>query len=97
MGAQKGAQIGAEVGFYQGFANSCLTLLLPGLKEGGKSKAKAQRAVEDLLKAAETFPAENDKEEGAEDRLTDMRTKFRLICSLLKLKTGEGSPANSSW
>ena len=98
LGAQKGAQIGAEVGFYLGFAESCTSQLLPGIKEGGKTKVRAEKAVEELRAAATDFPAENDKEEGVEGRLVDMRTKFRLICSLLKLKTGETSPATAaSW
>ena len=75
LGFQKGVEIGEEVGFYEGFAAV------------GEKREKVLRQLERLLGLAETFPANNIQELDILDRLLALRAKFKIVCSLLKVKS----------
>jgi hypothetical protein len=88
LGAQKGVEIGEEVGFYAGFATAWIQILE---EEAGSaaSGGKQQKIVSQLKKLsalAETFPSTNIRDVDILDRLLALRAKFKLVCSLLKVK-----------
>lgn len=92
LGSERGTQIGSEIGFYSGFvAEYKLHYLEPKDKKSEKI-ISVLRKIETLVTE---FPAYNSKE-GFEEKLEDIRAKFKLLCSLLKISS-EFSTSRSSW
>ena len=90
LGFQKGVEIGEEVGFYEGFAAAWIQSVQSGdcaAAAGGEKREKVLRQLERLLGLAETFPANNIQELDILDRLLALRAKFKIVCSLLKVKS----------
>jgi hypothetical protein len=94
LGSQKGVEIGAEVGFYAGFAAGWIESLEPAAEDstaaaGGGGVEKRQKVagqLRKLLALAEAFPADNIRDLDILDRLLALRAKFKIVCSLLKVR-----------
>ncbi len=93
LGSQKGVEIGAEVGFYAGFAAGWIESLEPAAEDstaaaggGGEKRQKVAGQLRKLLALAEAFPADNIRDLDILDRLLALRAKFKIVCSLLKVR-----------
>ncbi len=102
MGRVKGAQVGREVGFYLGFARA--TLEREGKHDGSKKKSqeRLEKALKSLVEMAEAFPEENCKDGSAQERLEEMRAKFKMCCTYMGVKTenvlgGDVAKGGISW
>ena len=81
LGRQQGEVIGTEIGFYLGF----LAQFRPVYAEQTDRKSeKIKSALDKLERLCGEFPQYNSSE-GFEDKLEEIRAKFRLLCSLLKI------------
>ena len=81
LGRQQGEVIGTEIGFYLGF----LAQFRPDYAEQTDRKSeKIKSALDKLERLCGEFPQYNSSE-GFEDKLEEIRAKFRLLCSLLKI------------
>jgi hypothetical protein len=91
LGSKKGVEIGAEVGFYAGFAAGWIESLEPAAEDskaagGGEKRQKVAGQLRKLLALAEAFPADNIRDLDILDRLLALRAKFKIVCSLLKVR-----------
>jgi hypothetical protein len=93
LGSQKGVEIGAEVGFYAGFAAAWIERLEPAAEDstvaaggGGEKRQKVAGQLRKLLALAESIPADNIRDLDILDRLLALRAKFKIVCSLLKVR-----------
>ena len=91
LGRQQGQLIGTEIGFYLGF----LAQFRPVYSEQTDKKSeKIKSALDKLDRLCGEFPRYNTSE-GFEDKLEEIRAKFRLVCSLLKISPDLGD--SSRW
>jgi hypothetical protein len=93
LGSQKGVEIGAEVGFYAGFAAAWIETLESAAEDstgaaggGGEKRQKVAGQLRKLLALAEAFPADNIRDLDILDRLLALRAKFKIVCSVLKVR-----------
>ena len=89
LGRQQGQLVGTEIGFYFGF----LAQFRPVYSEQTDKKSeKIKSALDKLERLCGEFPQYNTTE-GFQDKLEEIRAKFRLLCSLLKIspEVGESS------
>jgi len=93
LGRERGGKIGTEIGFYLGFVEVWREIYREE-DVGERRKEKVLLALQKLEKEAITFPRVNSKEELAE-RLDQVRAKFRLLCSLLKVNSDFSSSSNT--
>ena len=95
LGREKGWEIGAEIGFYLGFVRE---LKLKNTENTGDSK-RSQRiseAARKLEEAAKSFPLVNCKED-LTAHLDSVRSRFKLLCSLLKISSDFESSSKKNW
>ena len=91
LGRKQGQLIGTEVGFYLGF----LAQFRPVYSEQTDKKSeKIKSALDKLDRLCGEFPRYNTSE-GFEDKLEEIRAKFRVLCSLLKISPEVGD--SSRW
>ena len=103
LGWVKGKQIGAEIGFYTGFVSTYRLKINSEISENSaNSEAAAKKKTDKILAALnklETltveFPDYNSKE-GFEEKLEEIRAKFKLVCSLLKISS-EFGVSQTTW
>ena len=81
LGSKQGELIGTEIGFYLGF----LAQFKPVYSEQTDKKSeKIKSALSKLERLCGEFPRYNSSD-GFEEKLEEIRAKFRLLCSLLKI------------
>ena len=89
LGRQQGQLIGTEVGFYLGF----LAEFKPRYTETKDKKSeKIKSSLDKLERLCGEFPKYNSSE-GFQDKLEEIRAKFRLVCSPLKISPEFGDSA----
>jgi len=93
LGLEKGSEFGQELGFYKGFAEAWIQHLQAD-KEDKHNRALTQLAK--LVKNIENFPCLNDPEVDVGPILSDIRSRFKTVCSLLGIKQ-ENSNSEISW
>ncbi|XP_045195550.2 protein LTO1 homolog [Mercenaria mercenaria] len=91
LGWEKGAAIGSEVGFYAGFAKSLLEEMLN--KED--SKPRVVKTLERIVKAAEDFPLSDPLHPDLQNKLEEIRTKFKQVCAQLGIKQEASSSSEN--
>jgi len=94
LGTEKGGKIGSEIGFYLGFVEQWKELYEEE-KVVDKRREKVVQALEKLELLANNFPRVNSKEELG-SKLEEVRAKFKLLCSLVKINS-DFSNSSSSW
>jgi len=93
LGSERGKKIGSEIGFYLGFVEQWRKFYLT---ESGDQhrREKVLSALNKLEKAAVDFPHFNSREE-LSVKLDSIRSKFKLVCSLLKINSVFGD--SNTW
>ncbi|XP_044757291.1 protein LTO1 homolog [Coccinella septempunctata] len=82
LGYHRGAEIGAELGYYSSF----LTFFLKSSKDKGIDLPdKVQKTLTILQDLIEKFPHDNDDNTDLKESLNNIRVKFKLFCSLVKI------------
>ena len=81
LGRKQGQLIGTEIGFYIGFVTEFKPLYC---ETKDKKSEKIKSVLEKLERLCGEFPTYNSSE-GFQDKLEEIRAKFRLVCSLLKI------------
>ena len=81
LGRKQGQLIGTEIGFYIGFVTEFKPLYC---ETKDKKSEKIKSVLEKLERLCDEFPTYNSSE-GFQDKLEEIRAKFRLLCSLLKI------------
>ncbi|XP_025832333.1 protein ORAOV1 homolog [Agrilus planipennis] len=84
LGYHRGAELGAELGYY----SAVIEVYLEQIKQGFECPASVNiiKNIETLKEAIDSFPTSNIQSEdilGLADRI---RTLFKKVCALLKLK-----------
>ena len=93
LGLEKGRQIGSEIGFYIGFVSEYRKQFSEPASD--KRTEKILTALNKLDTLTSEFPDYNCKE-GFEEKLEEIRAKFKQLCSLLKINS-EFSPSQTNW
>jgi len=94
LGTEQGGKIGSEIGFYLGFVEQWKELYEEE-KVVDKRREKVLLALEKLELVANNFPQINSKEELG-NKLEEVRAKFKLLCSLLKINS-DFSHSSNTW
>jgi HUS1 checkpoint protein len=94
LGRQRGAEVGREVGFYLGFAEELTSAHSDQSDE--KKTAKISIALHKLLELIEAFPEDNSKEEDIAAKLEQIRARFKVVCSLLKVSLEPGTAGGAA-
>ena len=81
LGEKQGQLIGTEIGFYLGFLAEFKPLYS---QSKDKKSEKIKSVLEKLERLCGEFPTYNSSE-GFQDKLEEIRAKFRVLCSLLKI------------
>ena len=81
LGRQQGKLIGTEIGFYLGFVAEFKSAYTEQID---KKSEKIKSSLDKLERLCSQFPNYNSSE-GFQDKLEEIRAKFRLVCSLLKI------------
>lgn len=92
LGYTKGKQIGTEIGFYAGFVEEYKQIYK---KPETKKEEKIVSALNKLDNLLSAFPDYNCQE-NFEEKLEEIRAKFKLIGSLLKISS-EFNLNTTSW
>ncbi|KAK9874677.1 hypothetical protein WA026_005497 [Henosepilachna vigintioctopunctata] len=82
LGYHRGAEIGAELGFYYSFINHYIET---HQSERAQISDKLSKTISSLKDSIEKFPHNNDENTDLKDSLSNIRVKFKLVCSLLKV------------
>ena len=93
LGRDRGHQIGAEIGFYVGFVEEFKQV---HSNPGNKKEEKIVSALNKLEILLAAFPDYNCQEENFEEKLEEIRAKFKLLGSLLKISS-EFNLNTTSW
>ena len=94
LGRQRGDKVGQEIGFYLGFGEEWSEAYRD--RPSDKKTDKISVALKKLLELVEAFPEENSKEDDFAVKLDQIRAKFKVLCSLLKINSEYG-PTAASW
>jgi len=92
LGRDRGKQIGQEIGFYKGFVAEFKTQVTD---KSDKKSEKILNVIRKIETLTNEFPEYNCKE-GFEEKLEELRAKFKLLCSLLKINS-EFNLNKTSW
>ena len=92
LGRDRGRQIGTEIGFYIGFVSEYKSKYSA---PKDKKSEKILSVINKILTLTSEFPDYNCKE-GFEEKLEEIRAKFKLLCSLLKINS-EFTLTSTSW
>ena len=92
LGRERGKQIGTEIGFYIGFVTEYRSKYSD---PKDKKSEKIVSVINKILVLTSEFPDYNCKE-GFEEKLEEIRAKFKLLCSLLKINS-EFNLNTTSW
>lgn len=82
LGYHRGAEIGAEIGYYIGVTETYLKYYSTDLDSQPEKNLKALESLKQLLTI---FPNHNDPNVDLAELLSNIRAKFKKICSLLKV------------
>uniref|UniRef100_A0A8D8LMN4 Oral cancer-overexpressed protein 1 n=1 Tax=Cacopsylla melanoneura TaxID=428564 RepID=A0A8D8LMN4_9HEMI len=85
LGYHKGAQLGAELGFYKGVVESYLALNSKGALVLSEKIITLLVKVKDLI---DKFPKANIEDQDLLDLNSNIRVKYKKVCSLLKIDGG---------
>lgn len=98
LGVKKAFEIGSEIGFFESFANVWIKLVEA---DSDKKNEKVRKELKKLKDLAEKVSDQNSKDEESESDvwsdLNLMRSKYRMICKLLKLETVDTKAKEISW
>lgn len=84
QGFEEGSKRGSEIGFYRGYTMTWIQLIeSDSLRKTSKS-TKILSKLNEVLQLVEDFPKTN--ETFCEEKLSDIRAKFKQSTSLLNLK-----------
>lgn len=82
LGYHRGAEIGAELGYYSSF----IEYYQNSIKERSVDKPeKVLKTLVTLQALIGNFPQDNDENTDLKESLNEIRVKFKLFCSLLKI------------
>ena len=95
LGCKKGREIGEEIGYYQGFCRAWRTS--PASKVSTAKEKKTELTLTKLTDLLDKFPDTNLKDEDVNQRLLEIRAKFKLACTLLNLKPELPGDSVISW
>lgn len=85
QGFEEGSKRGSEIGFYRGYTMTWIQLIQSDSSRQKTNKSnKILSKLSEVLKLVEDFPKTN--ETFCEEKLTDIRAKFKQSTSLLNLK-----------
>ena len=93
LGRDRGRIIGTEIGFYEGFVEEYKQIYKQPENKKEEKIVSALNKLENLLSA---FPDYNSQEENFEEKLEEIRAKFKLLGSLLKISS-EFNLNTTSW
>ncbi|KAI5748032.1 hypothetical protein M8J77_021115 [Diaphorina citri] len=85
LGYHKGAQLGAELGFYKGVVESYLAL---NVKQELILSEKIITLLEKIKDLISKFPRENTEDDDLLELTSNIRVKYKKVCSLLKIDGG---------
>ena len=83
LGRDRGKQIGTEIGFYEGFVEEYKQIYK---QPGNKKEERIVSALSKLENLLSAFPDYNCQE-NFEEKLEEIRAKFKLLGSLLKISS----------
>lgn len=84
QGCEEGSKRGSEIGFYRGYTMTCIQLIESNSLRKTTKSTKILGKLNEVLRLVEDFPKTN--ETFCEEKLSDIRTKFKQSTSLLNLK-----------
>lgn len=83
VGLKTGFELGEEIGFFRGCVDIWNAVLQ---KEPSAFSPRAQRNIRVFDKQLQDYPLQNPQDERLQDSLDSLRSKFRLIMSLLSIQ-----------
>jgi len=83
-GYDEGQRVGSEVGLYRGYTIAWIQLLQSTSSPLNTKSSKTLNKLEEVLKLVENFP--NDNGALCEEKLLQLRTKFKRLASLFNLR-----------
>jgi hypothetical protein len=83
VGLKTGFELGEEIGFFRGCVDIWNAVLH---KEPSVFSPRAQRNIRVFDKQLQDYPLQNPQDERLQDSLDSLRSKFRLIMSLLSIQ-----------
>ena len=83
LGLENGREIGREIGFYIGFVEMWLSLS----QYDQSIKKRTEKILYQLKDMLNGFPLSSPEDITMQDKLTDIRAKFKQVSSVLKLPT----------
>eukprot|EP00890_Picochlorum_soloecismus_P002463 jgi/Picsp_1/3217/NSC_06057-R1_protein len=99
LGLQKGFQMGYELGFYAGCVHMWQQVdaaypesLLPS--ESTLLGGKVRKAISALEKSLKEFPFKNPRDGHLQAKMDSIRSKFKLVVSMLKIRDPYDEPNN---
>lgn len=84
QGLVEGEKRGSEVGFYKGYTMTMIQLLQSSEPSQSAKSTKLLNKLNEVIELADTFPKTN--EQLCEERLSDIRVKYKQSTSLLNFK-----------
>ncbi|XP_024379076.1 uncharacterized protein [Physcomitrium patens] len=83
VGLKTGFELGEEIGFFRGCVNIWNAVLQ---KDPSAFSARAQRNIRVFDQQLNNYPLKDPQDERLQDSLDSLRSKFRLIMSLLSIQ-----------
>ena len=81
LGVKQGREIGKEIGFYVGFIAACKILVTHEQDEA----RKVSKVIEQLDKILSKFSFDNAADTQLDDRMSEIRNKFKVLMSRIKM------------
>ena len=81
LGVKQGREIGKEIGFYVGFIAACKILVTHEQDEA----TKVSKVIEQLDKILSKFSFDNAADTQLDDRISEIRNKFKVLMSRIKM------------